>query len=697
MSLNRITATAILVLVIFITSVYAQTPTVSQPGPVSSVTGSLTTAGTVRMIAHGEALQIRMEIYSTSGELVSDSGLRQGNMVDWKLTDATQAMADGSYLVVVTVKDFKGNLNQRMATLSLQAGQLQLLPQKRDEVTTAQTQAIESRRQGKKVRVNDGDDAVSIFHEGKERDVVVTAHDGTDGQVTSTNGALTFRTGNVFSNEDKEQLRITPEGRVGIGTRSPEATLDVAGTIKARSIQFDDGSVIESARAKDTAPSASGGAGGNLSGTNIITAINDPATTGVINDNRISATVARLTYVDANFIKFVPGAAQLSVGDANGTAPMINLRGQSTCCGATVGFADFKVFQNGSFVATGNLGIGVSPMQGKGYRTSWDSYKGAFRSGYADNEWDDANVGFFSWSGGSNSKAAGLYALAFGDTNTAEGTSSIVFGSGNQVKGSAGFSAGAGNRVCDTYGVALGNNAKSGGPYINGRCDPDSFNNRGLAAVAIGYNVTADQDHSTAMGKFASNNGFQGTFIWSDGSATASVDTFRNVANNEFAARATGGFRFRTNKAGTTGCNLPAGSGVFNCTSSRATKENFVMVSGADVLSRLKGIEVSSWNYISEGRSVRHMGPMAEDFFKAFQLGTGNTSIGMQDLTGVSLAAIKELDQRTNELRQKTAEVEQLRDEVNQLRQANSEMERRLATLEQLMLGQLQQTPTPKQ
>jgi len=649
------------------------------------------------MIAHGEALQIRMEIYSTSGELVSDSGLRQGNMVDWKLTDATQAMADGSYLLVVTVKDFKGNLNQRMATLSLQAGQLQLLPQKRDEVTTAQTQAIESRRQGKKVRVNDGDDAVSIFHEGKERDVVVTAHDGTDGQLTSTNGALTFRTGNVFSNEDKEQLRITPEGRVGIGTRSPEATLDVAGTIKARSIQFDDGSVIESARAKDTAPSASGGAGGNLSGTNIITAINDPATTGVINDNRISATVARLTYVDANFIKFVPGAAQLSVGDANGTAPMINLRGQSTCCGATLGFADFKVFQNGSFVATGNLGIGVSPMQGKGYRTSWDSYKGAFRSGYADNEWDDANVGFFSWSGGSNSKAAGLYALAFGDTNTAEGTSSIVFGSGNQVKGSAGFSAGAGNRVCDTYGVALGNNAKSGGPYINGRCDPDSFNNRGLAAVAIGYNVTADQDHSTAMGKFASNNGFQGTFIWSDGSATASVDTFRNVANNEFAARATGGFRFRTNKAGTTGCNLPAGSGVFNCTSSRATKENFVMVSGADVLSRLKGIEVSSWNYISEGRSVRHMGPMAEDFFKAFQLGTGNTSIGMQDLTGVSLAAIKELDQRTNELRQKTAEVEQLRDEVHQLRQTNSEMERRLATLEQLMLGQLQQTPTPKQ
>src|SRR4030095_1747516 len=143
------------------------------------------------------------------------------------------------------------------------------------------------------------------------------------------------------------------------------------------------------------------------------------------------------------------------------------------------------------------------------------------------------------------------------------------------------------------------------------------------------------------------NNGFQGTFIWSDSSAQASADTFRNTTNNEFAARASGGFRFRTNLAGTTGCNLPAGSGVFNCTSSRATKENFLMVNGSEVLSRLKGIEVSSWNYISEGQNVRHMGPMAEDFFKAFELGTGNTSIGLQDLTGVSLAAIKELNQRT--------------------------------------------------
>jgi hypothetical protein len=510
---------------------------------------------------------------------------------------------------------------------------------------------------------------------------------------------------------------------VGIGTRTPEATLDVAGTIKARGgIQFDDGSVLNSANSvspKKDAPSANAN---SMSGTNIIAAIDDPTTVGTINDNRVSLNLARLTaantwsnfntfssglsannalitnvgnpqtggdavnknYVDNTTVRFLPAVQQLSVGDINGTAPMINLRGQSTCCGPTTGFADFKVFQNGSFVATGNLGIGTSPMEGKGYRTSWHTYKGAFRSGYADNEWDDVNVGFFSWAGGSNSIASGLYSLAFGDTNKALSTSSIVFGSGNQVKGAAGISAGAGNRVCDTYGVAFGNNARSGGPFINGACDPDSFNLHGLAAVAIGYNVSATNDHSFALGKFASTNGFSGAFVWGDGSATSTAQTFNAVTNNEFAARATGGFRFRTNLAGTTGCNLPAGSGVFNCTSSRYTKENFSFVSGADVLSRLRGIDVSTWNYIAEGHNVRHMGPMAEDFYKAFQLGTGNTSIGVQDLTGVSLAAIKELDKRTTE-------VEQLREEINQLRNANTELERRLATLEQLLSGQTQQ------
>lgn len=503
--------------------------------------------------------------------------------------------------------------------------------------------------------------------------------------------AIIFRTA-PSNAEIGERVRINSAGNVGIGTNSPTQRLEVFGNIRilgaSHGIMFGDGSVLKSAAAVVGAP-----LGGNnvWTGTNTFNSglsANGAAVTNVANP--VAATDAvNKAYTDSNFVKFLPGAEQLSVGDANGTAPMINLRGGSTCCSGPGGHtpAWFKVFQNGSFVATGNLGIGVSPMQGKGYRTSWDSYKGAFRSGYADNEWDDANVGFFSWAGGSNSTAIGLYALAFGDTNSAESTSSIVFGSGNQVKGAAGFSAGAGNRVCDTYGVALGNNAKSGGPLINGKCDPDTFNLRGLAAVAIGYNVTADQDHTTAMGKFASNNGFTGTFVWSDGSAQQSADTFRNTANNEFAARATGGFRFRTNLGGTTGCNLPAGSGVFNCTSSRATKMNFAAVSGTDLLAKVRALPITTWNYISEGDKVRHLGPMAEDFYAAFGLGEGSKSIGVQDLASVSLAGVKALEERTAELQDKTAEVERLRTEVAALRTANAALEDRLTAIETRLKG----------
>lgn len=564
-------------------------------------------------------------------------------------------------------------------------------------------------------------DVLTVDTQGADIQFFGNRHANFPGQAVIDAGSIdqgavilrTARTGQII----QERMRINSLGNVGIGTPAPTQKLEVAGNIKVsgagNGIVFPDGSFLTSAS----------GTGGSPSGTNLISSINAAGTTGAISDTRLSSNVARLAsqnawtgqntfvnglsangvaitnvgnpvsatdatnkaYTDANFVKFLPGAEQLSVGDANGTAPMINLRGGSTCCSGPGGHtpAWFKVFQNGSFVATGNLGIGVSPMQGKGYRTSWDSYKGAFRSGYADAEWDDANVGFFSWAGGSNSTAIGLYALAFGDTNSAESTSSIVFGSGNQVKGAAGFSAGAGNRVCDTYGVALGNNAKSGGPLINGKCDPDSFNIRGLAAVAIGYNVTADQDHTTAMGKFASNNGFTGTFVWSDGSATASADTFRNTANNEFAARATGGFRFRTNLAGTTGCNLPAGSGVFNCTSSRTTKANFMAVSGTDILGKIRALPISTWNYTSEGDKVRHLGPMAEDFYQSFGLGVGNTSIGVQDLASVSLAGVKALEERTSALQAKTAEVDELRAEVSQLRSANATLEQRLTALEQ--------------
>jgi hypothetical protein len=190
--------------------------------------------------------------------------------------------------------------------------------------------------------------------------------------------------------------------------------------------------------------------------------------------------------------------------------------------------------------------------------------------------------------------------------------------------------------------------------------------------VAIGYRVTADADYAVALGHRASVNGHSGVFTFGDESTT---DSIQSSVNNEFAARAAGGFRFRTNATLTTGCNLPAGSGVFSCASSRTLKENFVGVNGEEVLARMRGIPVNTWNYLAEGRQVRHLGPFAEDFRAAFGLGVDDRSIGLLDIDGVNFAAIQALEARTTQLQASQAEVARLNARVESLEGRMRELE----------------------
>ena len=50
-------------------------------------------------------------------------------------------------------------------------------------------------------------------------------------------------------------------------------------------------------------------------------------------------------------------------------------------------------------------------------------------------------------------------------------------------------------------------------------------------------------------------------------------------------------------------------------------KENFAPVNGQEVLVRLAEVPVTTWSFKADDPSVRHMGPMAQDFYAAFGLG----------------------------------------------------------------------------
>lgn len=332
----------------------------------------------------------------------------------------------------------------------------------------------------------------------------------------------------------------------------------------------------------------------------------------------------------------------------------------------------FRVDSAGGVVALGQIGIGIIPASGAGWRMMWYPYKVAFRAGYADagGQFDDANIGFYSWAGGALSQAPGNYAFAMGNQNLAEAQCAIAIGSGNNVFGNAsdgfatcGTALGLNNDVKDQAGVAIGQNNWSDGD----------------AAVALGYTTTADADYSMAFGSRASTNGHTGAKVFGDASTTDSIEA---VANNEFAVRAAGGFRFRSNATLTNGCNIAAGGASITCASSVTLKENFLDVDGEDILQRMRRIPVNTWNYIDEGRQSRHLGPFAEDFWREFGLGNEPLAIGHLDIDGVNFAAIKALDERTVELRTRTTELEARTAEVAQLRTELDATRQQLAELQ---------------
>jgi hypothetical protein len=85
------------------------------------------------------------------------------------------------------------------------------------------------------------------------------------------------------------------------------------------------------------------------------------------------------------------------------------------------------------------------------------------------------------------------------------------------------------------------------------------------------------------------------------------------------------------------------------------------------MLARVQALPISTWNYTSDDPSIRHIGPMAQDFAATFGVGADDRHIHPIDGQGVVLAAIQGL----------IAEVEGLREE-------NVRLATRLAALERV-------------
>jgi len=92
--------------------------------------------------------------------------------------------------------------------------------------------------------------------------------------------------------------------------------------------------------------------------------------------------------------------------------------------------------------------------------------------------------------------------------------------------------------------------------------------------------------------------------------------------------------------------------------SDRDAKTGVAAVDGREVLERLAEVPVSSWSYKTEDAATRHIGPMAQDFKKAFDVGSDERFIHSVDANGVALASIQGLYALVREQKKQIAGLE---------------------------------------
>ena len=308
-----------------------------------------------------------------------------------------------------------------------------------------------------------------------------------------------------------------------------------------------------------------------------------------------------------------------------------------------------------------------------------DAYFSTVSGGYS-NRVD----GQYSTIGGGGSNAAGLggghATVSGGQLNTATGFfSAIPGGYSNFAGGDSSFAAGRLARAVHNGSFVWGDNStttpiasnaanqfvirSAGGVHLNpatrlyfGMQTRQMINLWGTSATTpdeFGIGV------QTATAYFRSNS----NFCWHKGGTHS--DTFCTPGGTGTVQMA-----LRDTAAATTAVgHLYAAS--FNIGSDRAVKTAIASINPRSVLNKVLAMPITSWTYKTDV-NTRHIGPMAQDFHKAFGLGGSDKSIATVDADGVALAAIQGLHQIVKDKDAKIGALEKL----------NAAMQKKLAAIE---------------
>lgn len=256
--------------------------------------------------------------------------------------------------------------------------------------------------------------------------------------------------------------------------------------------------------------------------------------------------------------------------------------------------------------------------------------------------------------------------LIVGTNQTCSGADSAVTGGANNsnLADQAVIAGGSSNLIAATAAAAV-----IGGGSLN--------TNLGVAAtIPGGWMNQAAGDYSFAGGHQAGAM-HAGAFVWAD----SQTSTVASVSADSFTVRARGGVWLGTDSAPSlpegrflntsTGGFLSAG-GLWTSSSDRDKMEQFLPVNPQAILDQVLGLPLTTWSFRAEDAAVRHLGPIAQDFYAAFGLGADDRHIAALDASGVALAAIQGMNKKLEvQLQARDARI--------------AELERRLSALEEFI------------
>ncbi len=122
-------------------------------------------------------------------------------------------------------------------------------------------------------------------------------------------------------------------------------------------------------------------------------------------------------------------------------------------------------------------------------------------------------------------------------------------------------------------------------------------------------------------------------------------------------------------------------NGTFVSSSDRNVKQDFAEVNSRTVLEKVAQLPIQTWAYKNDP-NTKHLGPVAQDFYAAFNVGPDDKHIATVDESGVALAAIQGLNQKMD------SENAKLREELKRRDAENAELKQRLEALEKIIQNQ---------